>query len=86
MSYHSYVTAAIAAIKSEIEELDDAGTRPGCLLKSSTGNGYVQYHWCHAEKRTYVKKSLVSDYQAEIDRNRQVEFLTEKIKLLNQAL
>lgn len=86
MSYHHHVQAAIAAIESEIGGLEKEGTRPGCLVESTTGDNYSQSHWCHGKKRVYVKKSLITTYQAEIDRHREAEKLREKLEFLTKAL
>jgi hypothetical protein len=84
-SYQDHIQAAIATIESAIKILENQGTRPGCITESCTGDGYVQWHWCHGKKRTYVKKPLVTEYQAEIDRHREAETLRGRIELLTQA-
>ena len=85
--YQQHIQSAINTLRSEIEELEKAGLRCGCLVESPTARGkYKQVHWCHGKQRTYVKKALVSKYQAEINRFKQVVELGQKIELLTKAL
>jgi hypothetical protein len=74
-----YLRAAIGCWEAEINELTALGIREGSISRSTTGAGYEQYHWCNGSKRSYLVKKNVTQYQAEIDRGREVADLQRKI-------
>jgi hypothetical protein len=82
----AHIQAAIAAIEAEIATLETEGTRPGCLVQSTTAQKYVQWHWCHGTTRKYTPKKDLQSCQAEIDRFKTVATLRARINLLNQAM
>jgi hypothetical protein len=85
-TYQEHIHAAIAVLQTEITTLENAGTRPGCLMQSITGGKYPQWHWVHQGKRVYVALKNKAAYQAEIERSHEVEALRAKVALLHQAL
>ena len=74
-----YLRAAIGCWEGEIKQLTALGIREGSISRSTTGAGYEQYHWCNGSKRSYLAKKKVEQYQAEIDRGREVAELQRKI-------